>query len=249
MKILLTNDDGINSDGIRILAEVLSSAHDVTVCAPDKERSCCSHSLTIYSKLTYKPYNKITGVKAYQFSGTPADCVKFGIDVIMKKEVDLVISGINNMPNLGTDIIYSGTVNGALEGAICGVKSIALSLLFTDVSGYRFVSNFIAEKLDKLYSILTKDTILNINFPDVSSTFFKGAVFSKLGVQMYNDEYKMKITPDGEHYILEGGRVENPENADDCDVTLFEKGYATVTPLHIQMTDFDMYNRLKGTAL
>ncbi|MDR1905560.1 MAG: 5'/3'-nucleotidase SurE [Clostridiales bacterium] len=247
MNILLTNDDGIFSDGIRILAEKLAKKHDVVIAAPSSDCSCTSHSLTVFKKLSYEKYSLIKGVKGYSIKGTPSDCIKFATLVLLDKAPDLVISGINNMPNLGTDIIYSGTVNAALEGAICGVKSIALSILKEDESDYEFVADFIFKNLEKLYGLLTVNTIFNINFPSGKKDALSGVRFSSLGVQNYTDEYVMHVNEASErHYTLVGDMIKNPLNPEDCDVELNDKMFITITPVHIQMTDFETLKRLKS---
>ncbi|MDR3292977.1 MAG: 5'/3'-nucleotidase SurE [Clostridiales bacterium] len=245
MKILLTNDDGIFADGIRILAEILSEHHAVTVVAPDGECSGTSHSLSIFSKLTYKKCEYSRGIEAYSVKGTPSDCVKFATKVLLDAAPDLVISGINNLPNLGTDVIYSGTVNAALEGAICGIRSIALSVLFERGGDYEYVSHFVLKNLEKLYSILRPETAFNINFPSGDPTKLSGMRFSSLGVRLFDDEYIVREHGEELHYFLTGEPIKTPENPEDCDVELHEEQYVTITPLHIQMTDFTALKRLR----
>jgi 5'-nucleotidase len=247
MNILLTNDDGIFAEGIKILAETLSKKHNVAVAAPANECSCTSHSLTVFKKLSYEKYRHIEGVKGFAIRGTPADCVKFATKVLLDFTPDLVISGINNMPNLGTDVIYSGTVNAALEGAICGFRSIALSVLFEDDGDYRSVSEFMLKNLEKLYGMTTADTILNINFPSGKTADLKGVRFTQLGTQTYSDEYIEHINDaDERHYTLVGDMIKTPENARNCDVELHEEMYVTITPMHIQMTNFDALKKIAG---
>ncbi|MDR3264029.1 MAG: 5'/3'-nucleotidase SurE [Clostridiales bacterium] len=244
MNILITNDDGIFTEGIRILAETLAEKHNVCVVAPDSDCSGTSHSLTVLKRLSYEKYNYIKGVKAYSLKGTPSDCVKFATKVLLEKNPDLVISGINNMPNLGTDIIYSGTVNAALEGAICGIKSVALSVLYENTGDYEYVSRFMLGNLERICALLTVDTVFNINFPSGKPELLKGIRFSELGVQSYSDAYVMQTRGDENHYFLTGDIIKTPENEENCDVELHDKMYVTVTPLHIQMTDFDALHRL-----
>ncbi|MDR2091506.1 MAG: 5'/3'-nucleotidase SurE [Clostridiales bacterium] len=240
MNILLTNDDGIFAEGIRILAETLSKKHNVAVAAPANECSCTSHSLTVFKKLSYEKYGYIKGAKGFAIKGTPADCVKFATKVLLDFTPDLILSGINNMPNLGTDVIYSGTVNAALEGAICGFRSIALSVLHEDDGDYRFVSEFMLKNVEKFHRMMTTDTILNINFPSGKPERLRGVRFTKLGTQTYSDEYIEHINDaDERHYTLIGDMIKTPENAADCDVELHDGMFVTITPLHIQMTNFD----------
>lgn len=244
MNILITNDDGIFADGIGILAKVLSEKHKVIVVAPDSECSGTSHSLTIFKKLSYEVYDCFEGIEAYAVKGTPSDCVKFAVKVLLDKEPDLVISGINNFPNLGTDVIYSGTVNAALEGAICGIRSIAVSAMFEDDGDYEYVSHFLSENIEKIHSILPKDTIFNINFPSCKAERLKGVRFTRLGVQLYSDAYVPHEGTERQYYLT-GDIIKAECNDADCDVELHDAMYITFVPMHIQMTDFSALARLK----
>ena len=169
MKILVSNDDGILSNGIRALIEALSPCHDVYVIAPDRERSAAGHSLTLHTPLRVEEVESKYGAKrCWMTTGTPGDCVKLAINAILDKDElpDLVISGINHGPNLGADILYSGTVSCAMEGAMMGYPSIATSLasLRNDYEDFHYAAAFVAELLNRLdkYKIPPK-TILNIN--------------------------------------------------------------------------------------
>lgn len=240
MRILLTNDDGIEADGIRALYTALCRAHDCTVVAPDGERSACSHSLSIHSELTYK---KAFG--GYAVSGTPADCVKLGILHLLKDKPDLVLSGINNGSNLGSDITYSGTVSAALEGAYLGIRGIAVSLSKhnAEASYYREAAAFIAEHLEKLAALkLTNETILNINYPVRAP--FAGVRFTKAGINLYDDTF---VPTDTEGKVrLQGVAVAHDRNPRDCDVELIKQGYATITPIKLDRNDYASLAYLKG---
>ncbi|MDR2046484.1 MAG: 5'/3'-nucleotidase SurE [Clostridiales bacterium] len=249
MKILLTNDDGIFADGIKILAETLAQKHEIAVVAPACDCSCSGHSLTVFRKLTYEKYDHIKGAKGFAVRGTPADCVKFATKVLLGGLPDLIISGINNMPNLGTDVVYSGTVSAALEGAICGVRAVSLSVLYEDDGDYEYISKFMLKNLEKFYSLLNVGTVFNINFPSGKPSLLKGVRFARLGVQSYSDEYIEHVTgADEKHYTLVGDAVKTPDNGDDCDVELHDGMFVTVTPMHIQMTDFDALKKLTKTG-
>ncbi len=171
MKILISNDDGILSNGIRALIEALSPCHEVYVVAPDRERSAAGHSLTLHTPLRVEEVEPKYGAKrCWMTTGTPGDCVKLAVNAILSEEEkpDLVISGINHGPNLGADILYSGTVSCAMEGAMMGYPSIATSLasMKTEYEDFKFAANFVAELINRLdaYKIPPK-TILNINIP------------------------------------------------------------------------------------
>ena len=174
MKILISNDDGILSNGIRALIEALSPCHEVYVVAPDRERSAAGHSLTLHTPLRVEEVEPKYGAKrCWMTTGTPGDCVKLAINAILSEEEkpDLVISGINHGPNLGADILYSGTVSCAMEGALMGIQSVAISLasLNHESENFRVAAEFMLKLLKKLenYKIPEK-TVLNINVPGLS---------------------------------------------------------------------------------
>lgn len=240
MKILLTNDDGIDAQGIHALYDRLKVSHDCVMIAPDRERSACSHSLSIHSDLSY-----CVRSGGYAVSGTPADCVKLGILHLLSEKPDLVISGINNGPNLGSDVMYSGTVSAALEAAYLGVRGIAVSLSKHNPDSVYFerTAEFICEKLGKLVALpLGADTILSINYP-VREPYI-GLRFTKAGVNLYNDTF---VAGDSDGAVrLKGVPIEHGRNAEDCDVELIKKGYATITPLTLDRNDYASLEKLKS---
>ncbi len=240
MRILLTNDDGIEAEGIHALYTALCHRHECTVVAPDSERSACSHSLSIHGDLAY-----IKTAIGYAVSGTPADCVKLGLLYLLKDKPDLVISGINNGSNLGSDITYSGTVSAALEGAYLGVRGIAVSLAKHNADGiyYKKAATLIAENLEKFAALkITTDTVLNVNYP--VKVPYVGLRFTKAGINLYNDEF---IPGEGEGKVrLHGVAVEHDRNPRDCDVELIKQGYATVTPIKLDRNDYTTLAYLKG---
>lgn len=247
MKILIVNDDGIYAKGLTTLAGTLAKHHDVTVIAPDGERSGSGRSLTFHGALNYQSLDIVQGAKCYTLSGTPSDCTKFGIDVIMQKnKPDVVISGINNTCNIGTDIVYSGTVNAALEACMHKVYGIAVSYDCKD-GDYGFVAKFIAGNLEKLVDLLPEDknTIFNINFPCAEDKL-KGIRFARTGDRLYNDEYQYV---EGRGYFITGYPVASEHNAHDTDVVLCEQNYATVAPVKINLNDETLYDRIKDIKL
>lgn len=242
MNILLTNDDGVYAQGIIALAKFLKIDHRVFVVAPDVERSGCSHSITLERPLSAKRATilEYDGVEAYAINGTPADCVKIGLDVLVKEEIDLVVSGINFGANLGTDIAYSGTVNAALEGCICGVPSIAVSqrLSFPIDHAERPVLLEISAQLtaqmigDMDFSRLD-GYIYNINFPALPKERIKGIRVCEQGISWYDSVYKKQNDPFGrEHYWIFAEKNRGTYNDEhETDVKWSEDGFVTVTPL------------------
>lgn len=246
MKILIVNDDGIRAKGLGQLALSLSKNHDVTVVAPSKEQSGTSHSLTFHSYLNYKEYPLADSFKSFALEGTPADCVKFGIEIILKREMpDLVISGINNEMNLGTDCMYSGTVNAAIEGSMMGVKSIAVSLACKN-NDYDYACKFIEKNLAKFMAVLPDaNTILNINIPNTEEKKISGVCFTTTGTRVYRDEYQF-IKDKG--YLITGHPIEVP-NFEFSDIIRTEGGYITISPIKVDFTDYKLFNKLKDYKL
>lgn len=243
MKILLVNDDGVHAHGLRDLAARLKrDGHKVNIVAPDSERSGSGRSLTFHSALRFEE----TEDGVYAVNGTPSDCVKFGIDVILGERPDVVISGINNTCNIGTDIAYSGTVNAALEACMHEVYGIAVSYDCKD-NDYTYVADFIAKNLEFLIGLLPtdKNTIFNINFPSVPPQL-KGVRFATTGDRKYFDEYRYV---DGRGYFITGYPVADETNDRQTDVVLNEQGYATVSPVKLNFNDTALYEAVKDIKL
>ncbi|MCM1289978.1 MAG: 5'/3'-nucleotidase SurE [Corallococcus sp.] len=243
MKILLTNDDGIDSEGLGLLCQRLSSLnHQVYVVAPDGQRSATAHGACFFKRLYVKRMeNYFNATEAYAFSGTPSDCVKFA-ESVLKIPFDLLVSGPNNGENSGNAILYSGTVGAAEEGVLCGYKSIALSRLGR---GGSFVTavDFLVRNLDELCKISIKDTLLNINVPDLPAEQIRGVrVVKHSEAKLYND-YMEPQTDEPDCFVSTGFRCDLQEK--DTDVALSEAGYITVTPLSIVRTNFDAIYALK----
>lgn len=249
MKILLTNDDGIESVALYKLAEELAKKHEIFIMAPDSQRSACSHSLTLSSPLIPKKSERFCAFtkKAYMLNGTTVDCVKIARFSGLIDDFDLVISGINIGPNLGTDVLYSGTVAGALEGAILGKKGIALSINshtpenIPDIAG--IAANLVSE-LD--LSVLPHDSALNINFPDLKEEKIKGVKFVKLGVSRYIDEIKSAKHPDGYDYFWLSGEVDFRRENLETDMHYINLGYITVTPVIADLTNNEVIKTLEN---
>ena len=251
MNILITNDDGINAPGIIELAKAMSKIANVYVVAPESQRSATGHSITIHSPIMVHE-SKIEGSKkAYSISGTPADCVKLGIEGLFKDiEIDLVLSGINNGANLGTDVIYSGTVSAAIEGLVLNKPSIAISYNEMNVAEkvYRKSSEYIVELVrnmkDKLS--LLDDCILNVNIPNKE---VKGWKVTKLGERKYDNVMEERIGPFGQRYFWVGGSIKELEQDEESDITCVNEGYISITPVNIEMTNLEKFNRLKDLQI
>lgn len=240
MNILLTNDDGIFSEGIYALAKSLSGENKIIIIAPDGNRSAFSHSLTIHKGLDFKK-EEFHGFEAYSLSGTPVDCVKFAIHYFTDVKFDLVCSGINHGNNLGSDTAYSGTVSAGLEANYFGIPSIAFSNV--GINGtYDFGSNeeTIRKIFKKLTEIVSPRYTLNVNLPNGKPT---GCKVAPLGRQTYSDNYVR--SKDGSYMLV--GYPLVCEQDEENDVPLSSKGFVTITPIIYDRTDYSALNAIKDT--
>ena len=250
LKILISNDDGIYANGIQALAAKLAQTHEVYVVAPDRERSATGHALTIHKPIRVEEAPlSVPVAKAYAISGTPSDCVKLAVNALLKDvHFDLVVSGINHGPNLGSDVVYSGTVSAALEGAIQGIPSIAVSLVnggekLADFShGAQFISDFIPTAMK--VGIPAK-SILNVNIPAVSLHHFAGVKIAELGIRSYTDSYERRVDPrGGVYYWLTGEAIESGEDPE-SDVEAIRNNMVSISPVHYNLTNYNALAILK----
>jgi 5'-nucleotidase len=242
MKILIANDDGIAANGIRILTESLSSEHDVYVIAPDRERSAAGHSLTLHTPLRVEELDPFGGAKrVWVTTGTPGDCVKLGINAILQKDEqpDMVISGINHGPNLGADILYSGTVSCAMEGAMMGVPGIAVSLcsMKAEYEDFRFTGNLVNSLLKKIPEFtFPPKGILNVNTPALSADDIAGIAITELGRRMFTDTYDKRTDPRGKVYYWMAGELINEPDDANSDIAAIQNNMVSITPVTFEMT-------------
>ncbi len=241
MLALLTNDDGISAAGLLTLKKEISKMGEVWVVAPDREQSATSHSLTLRYPLRV---NRIAD-RFFSIDGTPTDAVMLAVHSILKKRPDILISGINHGPNLGDDVTYSGTVAAAMEGTILNVPSVAVSLAGWEakhfVSAARFVRKLVSFVLK---NGLPKDTYLNVNIPDRKETI-KRYKITHLGKRVYNDLVIQKIDPRSKKYFWIGEQSLTWEKERDSDFSAIKRGYVSITPLHLDMTDYHAIERMK----
>lgn len=243
MKILLTNDDGIHATGIKSFMESLSIDNEVYVIAPDGERSAAGHSITLNTPLRVEEVQPSFNVKkAWKVSGTPGDCVKIGINAILAEDEkpDIVISGPNHGPNLGRDILYSGTVSAALEGAIYGFPSIAISVAGnTQLScHFQYAAQFIRRFLQNLpASAIPEKSILNINIPSIPSEDITGLEVTKLGTRMYTDTYEKRSDPRGKVYYWLAGELITQDKEQGSDIEALRNNKVSITPVTFEITN------------
>jgi 5'-nucleotidase len=233
MTILISNDDGIFAPGIRALVQAFSDAgHEVIVCAPDSQRSAASHSLTIGKALTVRETAFPGAAKAYAIGGTPADCVKLGLTVLCP-QAQAVVSGVNKGYNVGTDILYSGTVAAAMEGAICVRPALAISQM-EKREDFSRAAQLAVRMFDKMMdNPLGELRVLNVNYPECDE--IKGILTAGMGQLHYNENYMPTVQDGVEAYVLRGEVQTGRAQSDDYEKLC--KGYATATVLHYDMTD------------
>lgn len=232
--ILISNDDGIHSEGILSLAKTLKRLGDVFIVAPDRERSTASHSLTLHRPLRVSHISK----NMFAVDGTPTDCVNLAINGILPKRPDIVVSGINKGGNLGDDVTYSGTVSAAMEGTLMGIPSVAMSLVARDDFNFTYASRFAVRLVRHvLRNGLHKDTLLNVNIPDIRDSEIKTYKITKLGKRVYGDAIIEKIDPRGKKYYWIGGDNMKWTGGKDTDFEAIANGYISITPIHLDLTN------------
>ncbi|MBV8939383.1 MAG: 5'/3'-nucleotidase SurE [Alphaproteobacteria bacterium] len=257
MRILLTNDDGINAPGLKVLERIARKlTSDVWVVAPEQEQSGAAHSLTLHVPVRVR---KITA-RRHAVSGTPTDCVLLALQQIIParkpqgreaplKKVDLVLSGVNRGSNVGDDISYSGTVAAAMEATLLGVPAIALSQALDDDqpicwdTASAFAQTLIPELLRAGWPA---GSFINLNFPACTKAAVKGVTVSPQGKRVMSVALHLRSDPRGRPYFWIGGDRDNAANGPEVDVAKLEEGFVTVTPVQMDMTDYPTLNRLKG---
>lgn len=247
MNLLISNDDGIYSQGVRALADGLAEAgHQVTVVCPDRERSATGHGLTLHQPIRAEVVTSVfhPAVRAWACSGTPADCVKLALWALLDQQPDLVLSGINHGANLGTDVLYSGTVSAAMEGVIEGIPAIAFSLTSYTSRDFAPAAHFAQTLMAQLETQpLPELLLLNVNVPAVSADAIAGVAITRQGIRRYIDVFEKRVDPRGKTYYWLAGElleeVEDPFPVAEpapTDVEAIRQNYITVTPLQYNLT-------------
>ncbi len=243
MKILLSNDDGFLAPGLNILAKVLSEIAEITVVAPDRNRSGASNSLTLVNPLrTTVAENGFISV-----NGTPTDCVHLAVTGLLKEIPDMVVSGINEGSNLSDDVLYSGTVAAATEGRFLGVSSIAVSLAGPKCQHYDTaaqVAKMLVLRLRK--DPLPKDTILNVNIPDLPLTDVRGFQVTRLGTRHIAEPTIKALDPRGRKIYWIGQPGPEEDAGPGTDFYAVNMGYVSITPLHLDLTHYKVFEQLSG---
>lgn len=245
-KILVTNDDGIYSPGIYALCQAMKEIGDVYVVAPDSEKSGVSHAITFTEPLRVIEVKRKGAFFGWAVSGTPTDCVKIAISKVLPFQPDLIVSGINRGSNAAINVIYSGTVAAAIEGAIVGIPSIAFSLTSFTVEDYRLsadAATILARQV--LANGLPADVLLSVNIPPLTKSEVKGFKITRMGEGRYKEDFDERVDPAKRtYYWLTGKRLflDTDENTDDKAV---KDGYISVTPLQLDLTCREMIPKLQ----
>ncbi len=243
--VLLSNDDGINAAGLNILEETIRSMPDfrVTVVAPHDQQSASSHSLTLSSPLRILE----EGNDRYAVTGTPTDSVLVAMEKILRSDPpDIVLSGINHGPNMGEDVIYSGTVAAAMEGTMFGIPSYALSLAAWHPTDFSGAVTFLKENLEDILAFpLRKGSLININLPDGPAGIIKGLRITRLGNRVYNNPITDQVDPHGRPYLWIGGSNPTYTREIGTDYHAIDEGYVSLTPLLVDLTHYGMHQEMK----
>lgn len=244
MNILLVNDDGVQARGIRELAEELSSAGDVYICAPDRQRSGKSHSITIGEHVYVQEVSFPGASAALQTTGTPADCTKIGLQFFSAQgiDMDIVYSGINLGSNLGVDTLYSGTVGSAMEAAVSGYPAAAVSVGGHTPEHFE-AARALARCVLSMKDEIPADSLININVPDLPKKELKGVLVTRLGHRNFKDGFRLQ--EDGGYRLM--GNPQDFTHADRAyDLAAFAQGYASVTPVSFDRTNLNWLSALRA---
>lgn len=247
--ILISNDDGYNSDGIRTLAESLSQIAKVIICAPATDQSAVSHAMTLFRPLRMKQHKNAGSkqqIEVYSVDGTPTDSVYLGFHHLLKdKKPDLVACGINHGPNLGQDVLYSGTVSGAMEAAFLNIPAVAFSLVathgFNFAPGAEFAAGFCKKLLD---NPMPAGSLVNVNFPKQITEPEYSVV--DIGRHHYSTDVDVRTDPRGNKYFWIGGEWDGFEEIPGTDCVAISEGKITVTPVRVNLTNKSMVKYLEG---
>ncbi len=246
MNILVTNDDGILAPGLALLADVCRGVATVTVVAPDREQSATSHALTLHRPV--RPMRRPDG--AFQVDGTPTDCVMLALEALMPERPDYVFSGVNHGPNMGEDVLYSGTVAAAMEAVALGVPGIAISFAGSQPETLATYRALLVDLVRRITAAgLPSDTLLNINLPRVPADEVKGVRATKLGSRFFSGSLARMKDPWGkEIFWIVGGTITWTGDAD-SDHAAVGDGYVSVTPLHMDLTNYSLLETVRGWSL
>ena len=250
MRILITNDDGIHAEGLYALYEVLKPEHDVYVVAPESEMSAVGHAITLNLPIRVQQIQKKGHFYGYAVSGTPADCVKIAVKELLERPPDIILSGINLGRNVGMDILYSGTVSAATEGAFLGFASAAISLDTRKDPDFTFAARFSKEIIRFMTENHLKDgTALNVNIPAIPPHKIGGVIFTRQGTTRFEERFERRSDPRGNTYYWLSGETLVGDGNEETDSMALSKNKITVTPIQYDLTSKEEMERLKGKTI
>ncbi|MBI4208760.1 MAG: 5'/3'-nucleotidase SurE [Deltaproteobacteria bacterium] len=240
--ILLCNDDGIYSGGLKALEKAIRPLGTLYIVAPDRDQSTVSHSLTLHRPLRIHR----RGERGYAVNGTPTDCVNLAINTILPRKPALLISGINKGGNIGDDVTYSGTVSAAMEGTLLGIPSFAISVMGRNDFDFGAATSF-ARRVARaiLENGLPKETLLNVNVPSLPAKRILGYTVTQQGKRVYEEVITEKIDPRGKKYYWIGGDELKYKPDGASDMAAIRKRYISITPIHLDLTDYAFLDELR----
>lgn len=249
MRILLTNDDGILAEGLIALYEELKGDFELSIVAPETEMSAVGHAITLSNPLRVRRFNRNGVFFGYGVSGTPADCVKIGIQEILQQIPDMIISGINLGSNVGINLLYSGTVSAATEGAFLGIPSVAISLNTKNNPDFSFPASF-SRRMIKfvMENNLREGTALNVNIPAIPEDQIKGISFTSQDLVRHEDKYEKRNDPRGNSYYWLASETPVEESMPNTDLKALMENWITITPITFDLTDLKEVKRLASLA-
>ena len=250
MHILVTNDDGITAPGLLALVKEMRRLGKVSVLAPDHNWSASGHVKTMHRPLRVKESILADGTSAWASDGAPSDCVALGLLGFIPEKIDLVVSGINPNANIGHDVTYSGTVTAAMEAAIGGVPGIAFSLHAPEEIEGKLDYSPAARIAHRIVAAVVKNSqltnlLLNVNIPYLQEEQVKGILITRQGMRVYRDRLDRRLDPRGKPYYWIGGDAPTAIPDEGTDFGALEQGYVSITPLHLDMTDFNGLNSIR----
>ena len=249
--ILITNDDGYSSKGIKALINAVKNLGKILIVAPDSPQSGMGHAISVNKPIRCYKTNFFDSVEAYCCTGTPVDCIKMGLYLLKDKKPDLILSGINHGSNVSTNILYSGTMSAAVEGALSGIPSVGYSLTdYSDDANFQYsekIVQIISKKVIK--EGLKKGTCLNVNIPNIKENQIKGIKVCRQGRAFWDDTFDHRKDPLGKDYYWLTGSFSSKEQALDTDINYLENNYVTIVPTQFDMTCHDSVDELKKWKL
>lgn len=248
--ILLSNDDGIFAPGLYAMYQALKEIADVSVVAPDSEKSAVGHAITLSDPLRVTHFEKFDSFLGHAVKGTPADCVKIAYYALLERKPDLVVSGINYGSNTGINIIYSGTVSAATEGMLLGIPSFAISLTTYKDADFSYAAKLGSRlALKILENGLPKDTLLNVNVPNVPEREIRGIAMTRMGTSTYDDKYDKRVDPHNRvYYWLTGSKIEANEGIEFDDGAI-RQNYVSITPIRFDLTNYEYLHHMQQWQL